>query len=77
VYPGKKRCIYVRAYERLRAYREEESMKDGYIPPRDWDLAGTSSWANYFLGRDHQGMKPSPPSSKVTSHPETGKDRSS
>ena len=56
VYPGKKRCIYVRAYERLRAYREEESLKDGYIPPRDWDLAGASSWANYFLGRDHQGI---------------------
>ncbi len=57
VYPGKKRCIYVRAYERLRAYREEESLKDGYIPPRDWNLAGTSSWANYFLGRDHQGSE--------------------
>jgi len=56
VFPGKKRCIYVRAYRRLRAYREEESMKDGYIPPRNWDLAGTSSWANYFLGRDHQGI---------------------
>jgi methylenetetrahydrofolate reductase (NADPH) len=77
VYPGKKRCLYVRAYERLRAHREEDSLKDGYIRPRDWDLAGTSSWANYFLGRDHQGMKPSPPSSKVTPPPGTGKDRSS
>ncbi|NWF55773.1 MAG: methylenetetrahydrofolate reductase C-terminal domain-containing protein [Syntrophaceae bacterium] len=57
VFPGKKRCIYVRAYRRLRAYREEESMEDGYIPPRNWDLSGTSSWANYFLGRDHQGIK--------------------
>ena len=56
VYPGKKRCIYVRAYERLRSYREEEALKDGYIPPRDWDLAGTSSWADYSPGRDHQGL---------------------
>jgi len=56
VFPGKKRCIYVRAYRRLRAYRKEESIKEGYIPPRNWDLAGTSSWANYFLGRDHQGI---------------------
>jgi methylenetetrahydrofolate reductase (NADPH) len=56
VFPGKKKCIYVRAYLRLKAYGEEESMKDGYIPPRNWDLNGISSWANYFLGRDHQGI---------------------
>jgi methylenetetrahydrofolate reductase (NADPH) len=56
VFPGKKKCIYVRAYQRLKAYGEEESMKDGYIPPRNWDLNGTSSWANYFLSRDHQGI---------------------
>jgi methylenetetrahydrofolate reductase (NADPH) len=58
VFPGKKKCIYVRAYERLKAYGEEESMMNGYIPPRNWDLTGTSSWANYFLGRDHQGITP-------------------
>ena len=57
VFPGKKRCIYLRAYRRLKAYREEESMKDGHIPPRNWDLTGTSSWANYFLGRDQQAVK--------------------
>jgi methylenetetrahydrofolate reductase (NADPH) len=56
VFPGKKKCIYVRAYQRLKAYGEEESMKEGYIPPRNWDLNGTSSWANYFLGRDHEGI---------------------
>jgi len=61
VFPGKKRCIYVRTYGRLRAYREEESMKNGNIPPRNWELAGTSSWANYFLGRDHQGINQGPP----------------
>jgi methylenetetrahydrofolate reductase (NADPH) len=57
VFPGKKRYIYVRAYGRLRAYREEGSMKDGYIPPRNWDLGGISSWANYFLSRDHQAVE--------------------
>ena len=55
VFPGKKKCIYVRAYRRLRAYGEEESLKEGYIPPRDWAINGSSSWANYFLGRDHHG----------------------
>jgi len=56
VFPGKKKCIYVRAYQRLKAYAEEESMMDGYIPPRNWDLTGTSSWANYFLSRDHHAV---------------------
>jgi methylenetetrahydrofolate reductase (NADPH) len=57
VFPGKKRCIYVRAYDRLKAYKEEESLKQDCIPPRNWALDQTSSWANYFLGRDHHGQK--------------------
>lgn len=57
VFPGKKRCIYVRAYDRLKPYGEEESLKTGYTPPRNWALDQTSSWANYFLGRDHHGQK--------------------
>jgi hypothetical protein len=32
-------------------------MKDGYIPPRNWDLGGISFWGNYFLGRDHQAVE--------------------
>lgn len=58
VFPKKKKCIYVRAYDRLRSYREEESLKETYIPPREWALDQTSSWANYFLGRDHRGIQP-------------------
>ncbi len=57
VYPGKKKCIYVRAYDRLKPYREEESLKQDYIPPRNWALDQTSSWANYFRGRDHHQQK--------------------
>ena len=53
VFPGKKRCIYFRAYNRLKAYGEQDSLKEGYTPPRNWELDQTSSWANYFLGRDH------------------------
>ena len=40
VFQGKKRCIDVRAYRRLKAYREEESMKDGYIPLASWTWPG-------------------------------------
>lgn len=54
VYPGKKQCIFVRAYNRLKCYKEEESLKGEYIRPRNWALDQTSSWANYFLGRDHR-----------------------
>jgi len=57
VYPQKKKCIYVRAYNRLKSYGEEESLKDGYTPPRNWALDQTSSWVNYFLGRDHHCQK--------------------
>jgi methylenetetrahydrofolate reductase (NADPH) len=63
VFPGRRRCIFVRAYDRLKAYREEESLKGEYIRPRDWALDLTSSYANYFLGRDHRAEtceRPSP-----------------
>lgn len=54
VYPGKRRCIFVRAYDRLKGYGDEESLRGEYIRPRHWELDQTSSWANYFLGRDHR-----------------------
>ena len=59
VYP-QKRCLYVRVYERLRAVGEEERLKEGFVPPRDWGLTGTSSWLNYYLGRDHHRYQATP-----------------
>ncbi|MBA2847979.1 methylenetetrahydrofolate reductase [Thermosulfuriphilus ammonigenes] len=56
VFPGKRRCLYVQAYERLKAQGEEESLARGMVPPRDWALNGTSSWINYFSGRDHHRL---------------------
>jgi len=46
-------CIWSEAYERLKAYGEEESMLEGPVVVKDNALAGTSAWANTFLGRDH------------------------
>ena len=46
-------CIWSQAYERLKAFGEEESMLDGPVVIKDNALAGTSAWANTFLGRDH------------------------
>ena len=50
-------CIWSQAYERLKTYGEEESMLDGPIVVKDNALAGTSAWANTFLGRDHQALE--------------------
>ena len=62
VYPGEKKCIWVRAYERLKKHREEDSIGEYIVPPCDWELQHTSSWLNYYLGRDHTakrlGIKP-------------------
>jgi methylenetetrahydrofolate reductase (NADPH) len=46
-------CIWSQAYERLKAYGEEEAMLDGPVVVKDNALAGTSAWANTFLERDH------------------------
>jgi methylenetetrahydrofolate reductase (NADPH) len=54
-------CIWSQAYERLKAYGEEESMLDGPVVVKDNALAGTSAWANTFLGRDHHARSKLPP----------------
>jgi methylenetetrahydrofolate reductase (NADPH) len=51
-------CIWAQAYERLKAYDEEETMLAGPVVIKDNALAGTSAWANAFLGRDHTGREP-------------------
>ncbi|NOQ65805.1 MAG: methylenetetrahydrofolate reductase [Desulfobacterales bacterium] len=53
VYPGKKRCMYVLAYDRLKPYGLEEKFKSGFIPPRNWSLNNTSSWVNFYRGMDN------------------------
>jgi len=62
VYPGYKRCIWVRAYDRLKTYDEEDTLRAYSVPPRDWDLWQTPSQLNFYLGRDHTakrlGIKP-------------------
>ncbi|MFW6458776.1 MAG: methylenetetrahydrofolate reductase C-terminal domain-containing protein [Halodesulfurarchaeum sp.] len=61
VYPEQDECIYVRAYRKLKAdgglEKAREKLRETYIPPPDWDLEGTSSWLNYYLGRDYAGKR--------------------
>ena len=61
-------CIWVRVYERAKTANELELLKV-YIPPPDRSLKDTSSYINYFLGRDSRPGRdlsnqspPSPPS---------------
>ena len=51
---GEKECIWALAYDRLKAYGEEETMLDGPVVIKNGALEGTSAWANRFLERDHQ-----------------------
>ena len=57
VYPGEKQCVWVQAYDRLKKYHEEEKIEGNVVPPPNWDFFHTSSWVNFFLGRDHAAKK--------------------
>lgn len=56
-YPGRHKCLYVRAYDRLKSHGAEASLGEDVIPPANYDLADTSSWINFYLGRDHSAKK--------------------
>lgn len=55
VYPGKKRCLYVKAYERNPSSASPDEDAQSFEPPRNWLLNGSSSWANFYQGRDNRG----------------------
>jgi len=57
VYPQKRKCVFVRAYARLAKYGEEEYLGKEVIPPCNWDLYQSSSWINYYTGKDHTAKK--------------------
>jgi hypothetical protein len=44
-------CIWVSVYERAKVRGHIDELKV-YIPPRRRELAGTSSYINFFLNRD-------------------------
>jgi methylenetetrahydrofolate reductase (NADPH) len=64
VYPNEKKCIWVQAYDRLKPYKEEGKIAEYTVPPCNWNLWQTSSWLNFYQGRDHTakrlGIKPPP-----------------
>ncbi len=57
VYPGERKCIWVKAYSRLKKYGEEEKLNSYIVDPNDWSLNQTSSWINFYLGKDHSASR--------------------
>jgi methylenetetrahydrofolate reductase (NADPH) len=51
---AEKQCIWARVYTRLAPAHALDSI-NSYIPPVNFSLSKTSSWGNYFLGKDHEG----------------------
>lgn len=62
IYENEKKCIWVRAYRRLKAQHREDTIGDYIVPPCNWEFWQSPSWLNYFMGRDHVsrrlGIKP-------------------
>ncbi len=57
--PGR-RCIWVRAYGRLKPFGEERTTLERPVVITDHALRRTSAWANTYLGRDHAGRADDP-----------------
>ena len=52
VYPNQKKCLFVKAYDGFAARGSQENFKQGFEPPRNWKLNNSSSWLNFFTGKD-------------------------
>ena len=54
---GQKKCIFVRAYKRLKSHGAEQQLVAYQIPPLNHDYRKSSSWINFYLGRDHSALR--------------------
>jgi len=58
VYPDRF-CFWVRVYNRLAPASTPEQLGQlSFLPPKNWALDQTSSWINFYTGRDHHAMQP-------------------
>jgi len=62
-FPFEKKCFYIKALENSFFKKNVKKLlvfeKSYFIPPRNWELNKTSSWLNFYLGRDHTGSSES------------------
>ena len=57
VFPEKKRCYWVKVYHNMKGVRQYVGFVAPPIPAGNALLRRTSSWINFFLGKDHRKMK--------------------
>jgi methylenetetrahydrofolate reductase (NADPH) len=55
VHPNEKKCVWVQAYDRLKPFKER--IPDYIVKPCNWNLLESSSWLNFYLGRDHTAKR--------------------
>ncbi len=53
VYPKERLCFWVRSFNRGTSPASTNITPGKLLPPKDWSLNRTSSWLNYFSGKDH------------------------
>jgi methylenetetrahydrofolate reductase (NADPH) len=56
VFPDKKLCFWVKVYKQIKGSSQHITFNAGPIHARDNALNKTSSWINFFLGKDHRKM---------------------
>jgi methylenetetrahydrofolate reductase (NADPH) len=56
VFPDKKTCCWVKIYKQMKGASQHVTFSAPPIPARDSKLNKTSSWINFFLGKDHRKM---------------------
>jgi len=56
-YPDKKTCYWVKVYNHMKGVRQHVAFVAPPIPARDTALDRTSSWINFFMGKDHRKMQ--------------------
>jgi len=56
LFPEKKRCYWVKVYHNMKGVRQHVTFVAPPIPASDTSLRRTSSWINFFLGKDHRKM---------------------
>ena len=57
VFPEKKRCYWVKVYHNMKGVKRHVTFAAPPVPAGNASLHRTSSWINFFLGKDHRKMK--------------------
>jgi len=53
VYPNERLCFWIKSFNQGTTPASADIKKCKLLPPKDWSLNQTSSWLNYFSGKDH------------------------